>query len=106
MSNWVRIGVPCVCIAIEWEGIPTGDCYGPKTGEMCIIESVGHMPLYPEILAIGIKGYDSNRGFDCTRFRPATLAEINAETFRKIASNLPTAKEMEDSVQLALERLG
>lgn len=41
-----------------------------------------------------------------SRYRPLVSESDDIAMFRKIASNLPTAKELEDSVQLALERLG
>lgn len=106
MSDWAKPGARCICVDVSLpaSGIWTGDVLVKgrtytieglvaKGGLLLIEARQARYPIY---------------GYFAWRFRPLVTRshEEDMTVFRKIASNLPTAKEMEDSVQLALERLG
>lgn len=117
MSNWAVRGAKVVCvddvICVAWHLRPIGKLI--KHG-VYTIRDVGLSRANPGMIIlrlVEISNPESPRwkheyGYRLHRFRPLITRshEEDMTVFRKIASNLPTAKELEDSVQLALERLG
>lgn len=122
MSDWAKPGVRCLCVDDEpnkyvvsgwyWsgglDGLSAGTTY---TIRSVLIDRIGRPCIrVDEIIratpSSGSYWGNSEAAYSLSRFRPLVSESDDIAMFRKIASNLPTAKELEDSVQLALERLG
>lgn len=111
IPSWATVGAKVVCVDAAWSSDPP--FASPlRKGAIYTIESayIWHAAIgaEPVIRLVEVDNpIISGFGYLVDRFRPLVIRshEQDMEIFRKIASNLPTAKELEPVVDHALERL-